>query len=116
MLYIMIIVGIIVSLAMLVVIIRFALSKKTEKLVRLASIIALGLIVLAIVFCLIMIAAGPKEVEEEVAFTALPPSTPVAVTNTGAVYFLIFGIVVVLFLGFIIFTAMRDQKKGKKSL
>jgi hypothetical protein len=108
----MIIVGIFVSLAMLVAIIRFALSKKTEKLVRLASIIALGLIALAVVFCLILIAMGPKEVEDEAAFTALSPAAPAAAANTGAVYFLIFGIVVVLFLGFIIFMALRDQKKG----
>jgi amino acid transporter len=110
----MIIVGVIISLALLGVIVRFALSKKTEKLVKWAAIIALAAISLAIIVCLIMIVSGPGAVEEEPVFSGLPLAEPVQTVDSDAVFFLVFGIIMLLFLGFIIFFSMKDKKKRLK--
>ncbi|WP_010259424.1 hypothetical protein [Treponema primitia] len=111
----MIIVGILVSLALLGVIIRFALSKQSEKLVKRAAVIALAVIGLAIVICLIMILTGPKPVEEEPVFSGLPLAEPVQVADSNMVYALLFGIIMLLFLGLIIFLSTRDKKTKRKS-
>jgi uncharacterized protein with PQ loop repeat len=114
MVFIMIIVGVLVSLALLGVIIRFALSKKTEKLVKRAAIIALAVISLAIIICLIIIVSGPGVVEEEPVFSGFPLAEPVQVADPSTTYFLVFGIIMLLFLGLIIFFSMKDKKKGLK--
>ncbi|MFP3041228.1 hypothetical protein LQZ19_05340 [Treponema primitia] len=106
----MVIVGILVSLALLGVIIRFALSKQSEKLVKRAAVIALAVIGLAIIVCLILIITGPKQVEEEPVFSGLPLAEPVQVADSNVVYALIFGIIMLLFLGLIIFLSIRGKK------
>jgi hypothetical protein len=110
----MIIVGVLVSLALLGVIVRFALSPKTEKPVKRAAVIALAVISLAIIVCLIMIVSGPGVVEEEPVFSGLPLAEPVQVADPNTIYILIFGIIMLLFLGLIIFFAIKDKKKGLK--
>ncbi|GHV81196.1 hypothetical protein AGMMS49944_29870 [Spirochaetia bacterium] len=112
----MIVVGILVSLVLLVVIIRFALSKQTDKLVKRAAVIALAVISVAIVICVIMIVSGPKAVEEEPVFAGFSPVEAAPVTNPASVYALIFGVILVLFVGFIIYLAMRDKKAEKNML
>jgi hypothetical protein len=108
----MIVVGILASLVLLVVISRFALSKQADKLVKRAAVIALAAIGLAIVICLIVIAAGPKPVEDAPVFAGLAVEEPVQVTNPATVYALIFGGILALFVGFIIFLSLREKKEG----
>jgi low temperature requirement protein LtrA len=109
----MIIVGVVVSIALLTVIIRFALSPKTEKPVKRAALIALGAICLAIVACLIMALTGPTAVEEEEVFAGLPLAEPVAVADPERVYMLAAGFILLLFVGLIIFLSLREEKKNR---
>jgi hypothetical protein len=107
----MIVVGILASIILLAAIIRFALSKQTDKLVKRAAIIALAVIGFALVVCLVVIAAGPKAAEEEPVFAGLSPVDAAPVTNPNMVYALIFGGIMVLFVGFIIYLAVKEKKK-----
>jgi multisubunit Na+/H+ antiporter MnhF subunit len=109
----MIILGVIVSIALLAVIIRFALSPQTDKLVKRAALIALGAISLAIVACLVLLITGPKAVEEEEVFAGLPLAEPVAVANPNRVYMLVVGFIMLLFVGLIIFLSLREEKKNR---
>jgi multisubunit Na+/H+ antiporter MnhB subunit len=107
----MIIVGAVISLALLAVIIRFALSPQTDKPVKRAALIALGAIGLAIVACLVIVIAGPRATEEEEVFAGLPLAEPVTVVNSNRIYMLAFGIIMLLFVGLIIFLSLREEKK-----
>jgi protein-S-isoprenylcysteine O-methyltransferase Ste14 len=111
----MIIVAAVISLALLAVIIRFALSPQTDKLVKRAALIALGAICLAIVVCLVMVFVGPKKVEEEVVFSGLPLAEPVAVVNTNKLYMLALGGILLLFVGLIILLSLREEKKKRSA-
>jgi hypothetical protein len=107
----MIVVGILASLVPLGVIIRFALSPQADKPVKRAAVIALAAIGIAIIICLIAIATGPKAVEEDPVFAGLSLEEPVQMTNPAAVYALIVGIIMALFVGFIILLSLRKEKK-----
>jgi low temperature requirement protein LtrA len=110
----MIILGVIVSLALLAVIIRFALSPKTGKPVKRAALIALGAIGLALVACLIMIIAGPRATEEEEVFAGLPLAEPVAAVDSNRAYMLALGVIMLLFVGLIIVLSLREEKRRLK--
>jgi hypothetical protein len=109
----MIIVGAIVSIALLGVIIRFALSPQTDRPVKRAALIALGAIGLAIVVCLVMVIAGPGPEEEEAVFIGLTPAEPVAAVNSGRIYMLILGFIMLLLVGLIILLSLREEKKKR---
>jgi hypothetical protein len=112
MVFYMIVVGAIVSLALLAMIIRFALSPKTDRLVKRAALIALAAIALAIIVCLVMALAGPGAEEEEEVFAGLPLAEPVAVAvDSNRVYMLVFGVIMLLFVGLVIFLSLREEKK-----
>ncbi|GHT85473.1 hypothetical protein FACS1894137_09800 [Spirochaetia bacterium] len=107
----MIVVGILVSLVLLALIIRFALSKQTDKPVKRAAIIALAVIGLSLVICLIVIATGSKAVKAEPVFTGFSLEEPVELTNPNTVYVLLLGVIMALFVGLVIFLAIRDRRK-----
>ncbi|MDR0643147.1 MAG: hypothetical protein LBG07_11905 [Treponema sp.] len=111
----MIVVGVIVSLALLAVIIRFALSRQSDKPVKRAALIALALISLTIIVCLVIVITGPQATEEEAVFTGLPLAEQVAVVNSGRSYMLIVGIFMLLFVGLIIFLSLREEKKKRSA-
>jgi multisubunit Na+/H+ antiporter MnhB subunit len=111
----MIIAGAIVSIGLLVVIIRFALSPQTEKPVKRAALIALGAICLTIVACLVMVLAGPKATEEETVFAGLPLAESVEVVDSGRIYMALLGIVMLLFVGLIIFLSLREERKKRSA-
>jgi hypothetical protein len=52
-------------------------------------------------------------VEAEPVFTGLPLAEPVEVTDPATVYALIFGVILVLFVGLIIFLSLKDKKTGR---
>jgi hypothetical protein len=111
----MIILGIIVSILLLGVIIRFALSPQTDKLVKRAALIALGAIGLAILACLIAVIAGPKAVVEEEVFAGLPLAEPVAVgISPNRISMLILGFIMLALIGFIIVLGLREKKKNHR--
>jgi formate hydrogenlyase subunit 3/multisubunit Na+/H+ antiporter MnhD subunit len=110
----MIIVGILASLALLAVIIRFALSPQTDRLIKRAARIALAAIALAIIACLILVIAAPGAEEEEEVFAGLPLAEPVvAAVDPNRVYMLIVGAIMLLFVGLIIFLSLREEKKKR---
>jgi hypothetical protein len=112
----MLILGVIASLILLAAIIRFALSPQTDRLVKRAAIIALGVIGLAIVACLIAVVAGPEAVVEEEVFAGLPLAEPVvAGISPNRIYMLILGSVMLALIGFIIFLALGEKKKKRRS-
>ncbi|MDR1249696.1 MAG: hypothetical protein LBK63_10370 [Treponema sp.] len=112
----MLILGVIVSILFLGMIIRLVLSSRTDRLVKRAALIALGVIGLAIVGCLIMAVAGFKEPETEEVFAGFPLSEPEDSANPGRAYTLIFGSIMLALIGFIILMALREKTKtaGRK--
>jgi multisubunit Na+/H+ antiporter MnhB subunit len=115
----MIVPGVIASLILLGVIIRFALSPRTDRLVKRAALIALGAIGLAILACMIMVIAGPEAVVEEEVFAGLPLAEPVATgISPYRIYLLVLGSAMLALIGLIIFLALREKAKtaGRKLL
>jgi small-conductance mechanosensitive channel len=111
----MLILGVIASLALLAAIIRFALSPQTDRLVRRAALIALAVIALALVVCLIVLITGPDAVEEEEVFAGLPLAETVPVSNPNKGYMLIMGLIMLLFVGLIIFLSLREERKKRSA-
>jgi hypothetical protein len=109
----MIIAAALVSLILLAVIIRFALSPQTDKLVKRVAVIALGAIGLALLACLAVILSrfGGEETAAEDLIPGLPLAEPSAAAGPDGIYMLIFGFVLLLFIGLIIFLSMREKKK-----
>jgi hypothetical protein len=98
------------------VIVFFAVSKKTEPVLRLAAIIALGVITLAVAVCLIIIFAesGSVPVEPEPG-DFLPDDSPKPKAGGLPWMIIIFTIILLGFLGFVIYLALKEQKlQGKK--
>jgi hypothetical protein len=111
----MIILGVMVSLLFLGMIIRFALSPQTDKPVKRAAIIALGIIGLAILACLIAVIAGPKAMVEEEVFSGLPLEEPVAIgISPNRIPMLILGFIMLALIGIIIVLALREKKKNRR--
>jgi hypothetical protein len=113
MVFYMIIVGAIVSLALLAVIIRLALSPQTDKPVKRAALIALAAIGLTIVTCLAIIITGPAATEDEEVFVGLPLAEPVAAANSNRGYMLAVGLIMLLFIGLVILLSLREEKKKR---
>ena len=106
----MIVVLIILSLGLLGVIIYFAVSPKSSRLLRLSAIIALGVIGLALIICGIIILIGPAEDEDVISFPVFPDISP-PVKKINNVSDIIILAVLLLFVGFVMFRAMKEQKK-----
>ena len=103
----------ILSVALLGLIIYFAVSSKSSRLLKLAAFIALGLIGLSLGVCGFFLLKGPAESNETIPLSLFQEVKPPAKTgNTVAT--VIFFIVFVLVLAVIIFLAIRDQKKKDK--
>jgi multisubunit Na+/H+ antiporter MnhF subunit len=111
----MLILGVVVSLALLAAIIRFALSPQTDRMVRRVALIALIAIALALAVCLILIITGPDAVEEEEVFAGLPLAETVAVSNPNKGYMLILGIILLLFVGLMILLSLREERKKRSA-
>ena len=99
----------ILSFCLLGVIVYFAISPKSSRLLRLVAIIALGVITLTILICGIIIIKGPGEEVELIPILPDPGAVPVKKENraVGIVILLVFLAVLAL----IILKAYKDQKK-----
>ena len=101
---------IILSVGLLGVIIYFAVSPKSSRLLRLSSLIALGLIGLSLGVCGIFLIRGPGE-EAADAFVPVfqETSSPSKSSNAGPIvaFLVIFAAIMAL----IVFLALRDQRK-----
>jgi hypothetical protein len=109
----MIIAGGIVSLVLLAVIVRFALSPQTDAPVKRAAVIALGAIGLAVLVCLALILtwSGGEETAAEDVIPGLFPAEPSAASGLDGVYLLVAGCILLLFIGLILFLSLREKKK-----
>jgi hypothetical protein len=110
-----IVVLVILSVVLLGAIIYFAISPKSSRLLRLASVIALGLVALSLLVSGFFIIKGPSEEEATIPFQLFSDTPPPAKSN-----FRLFDIGVLVFflgiIGFVIAKAMRDQKKAQKEV
>ena len=106
----MIILLIILSLGLLGGIIHFAISPKSSKLLRLAALIALGVIALSLVICGILIIIGPKE-DPDAALFQVFQDMPTQPQSRNIFDLVILGIILAV-VSLVILKALRDQRKS----
>ena len=106
----MIVVLIILSLGLLGVIIYFAVSPNSSRLLRLSAIIALGAIGLALIICGIIILIGPGEDEDIISFPVFPDISPPTkkINNVSDIIILV---VFLALISFVVYRAVKEQKK-----
>jgi amino acid transporter len=103
------------ALIFLGVIVFFAVSKKTEPRLRLAAIIALGAITLAVMVCLILVFVGSSSIPvESQPGDFLEDSSPREKGGGLPWVLIIFTIILLGFLGVVIYLALKEQKQQKK--
>ena len=109
----MLIVSAIFSVGLLGVIIYFAVSPKSSKLLKYSAIIALVLIGISLVICGIFLIKGPAEGSGIIPLAILPDAAPqVKRSFNVADILIIMAMLTVLVL--VIIKALRDQKKAQK--
>ncbi|MDR2029231.1 MAG: hypothetical protein LBP93_06815 [Treponema sp.] len=100
------------ALGFLGIIIYFALSKESSRVVRLAALIALGAVILSVLVCGIIVILGPGESGEEPVmpdFLATEQPEAPAATNTFVLVIVI--LFLLLFLGMVVFLSLKEQRK-----
>jgi threonine/homoserine/homoserine lactone efflux protein len=102
------------ALIFLGAIVFFAVSKKTEPGLRLAAIIALGLIVLAVIVCLILIFAGSSSIPVESEPGDFLDTSPAQKDGGLPWVIIIFTIILLGFLGFVIYLALKERNLQRK--
>jgi len=106
----------ILSVGLLGLIIYFAVSPKSSKLVKMSALIALGFIGLSIVVCVVFLIKGPSQ---DPAAISLPvfqdtPTVPAKKANVPAILVLIAFLLFIL--GLIIVAVRRDKSKGGETV
>ena len=109
----MLIVGIIFSIGLLGVIIYFAISAKSSRLLKLTAIIALGLISLSLVISGIFIIKGPAEDPSIIQLPVFQDTAP-QVKKSFRVVDIVILAVMIIGLVVVIVKASKDQKKTPK--
>ncbi|MDR0511800.1 MAG: hypothetical protein LBG93_01680 [Treponema sp.] len=104
------IVLIILSAGLLGLIIYFAVSSSSSRLLKRVSIVAMGLIALSLVVAGIIVLLGPGGTEEVVLPIALGQQAPAA-DDTNYFGFIMFLLLFLLIIGLIIALTHRDSKK-----
>jgi heme/copper-type cytochrome/quinol oxidase subunit 4 len=100
------------SVALLGVIVYFALSPKSSKALRLTALIALGVIIVSVLVCLIIIFAGLEFAGKEPAMPDfLAPEAPPAAPEGNFFALFLLAAFLLAFLGVVVFLSMRERKK-----
>jgi len=108
----MVVVLVILSVGLLGVMIYFAVSPKSSKLLRMAAVIGLGLICLSLLICGFFIVLGPAEEEEVIIpFPITSEAQTAPVKEESHLFDIILIVVIMLALAGIILKAIRDQRK-----
>ncbi|MDR1048063.1 MAG: hypothetical protein LBL64_09820 [Treponema sp.] len=102
------------ALIFLGVIVFFAVSKKTEPRLRLAAIAALGVITLAVMVCLILVFAGSSSIPVEPEPGVFLDNPPRQKGGGLPWMVIIFTIILLGFLGTVMYLALKEQKRQKK--
>ena len=110
----MIVFLVILSLALLGVIIFFAISSKSSRILKIASLIALGAICLSLVICIIIIVIGPAE-DPMAVHVPVFDDTPSQGESGGRASDIIILVIFLLVISLVIAKASRDQKKLVKA-
>jgi hypothetical protein len=102
------------SLVLLGLIVYYALSPRSSRILRFSALGALGAIMLSIVICVIVIFAGTGGNDEPVMpdFFAAEPLQPAPRANFFVLFLL--ALFLLAFLGIVIFIAMRERRRGEK--
>ena len=105
----------ILSVGLLGLIVYFAVSPKSSKMIKLAAVVALGFIGISIGVCVFFLIKGPSQ---DPAAISLPvfqdtPTVPAQKTNVSAILVFITFLLVVL--GLIIIAVRRDRLKNKET-
>jgi amino acid transporter len=107
----MLVVLAILSVGLLGFIIYLALSPKSTRFMKLASLIALGLIGLSLGICAIFLIIGPGEDDGGVPFPVFSDAPPTQPRQTNIIETLVFFAVFLLIMGLIVTLAIRDRRK-----
>ena len=109
----MIIFGILLGLVILAAMVYLSLSKRSNFSTRIASLIALAVMVISVIICLCFVFFGGSEpVDESIVIIAgTPEETPKTNSNTIAFLFLI-----VFFIGLLATVAVLSLKEHRKTL
>jgi heme A synthase len=101
-----------IALGFLGAIVYFALSKKSSRFVRLAALIALGVVILSVLVCgliiLLSLGGGTEEPVMPDFFVTEQPEAP-AKTNTFIIALVM--IFLLVFLGMVVFFSLKEQRK-----
>jgi uncharacterized membrane protein len=101
-----------IALGFLGVIVYFALSKESSRVVRLAALIALGAVILSVLVCgiIVLLSLGGGG-EEPVAPDFLVAERPEAPAKTDTFVMVIVLLFLLLFLGLVVFLSLKEQRK-----
>ncbi|MHB9291544.1 hypothetical protein Holit_00622 [Hollandina sp. SP2] len=104
---------ILVSLGLFILIVYFALSKRSSLLIKRTAVIALILIGLAVAVSLYLIFSEPAVTLSPGLPTEIPPDKPVPVKGVTSTPILVGAILLLLFITLIVYISLRDQhRKG----
>lgn len=91
-------------------ILYFALSKKSGPLIKKAALVTLIILALSVIISLLLIFNQPAEVSPGV-FVESVPDTPIRSNNTNIVALIVFILLFLFFLGVIILTTLRERRE-----
>ncbi|MDR2519136.1 MAG: hypothetical protein LBD13_06985 [Spirochaetaceae bacterium] len=104
----------IVPLALFILIIHFAVSKKSSLIIRWAAIMALIIIGVSLALCLFIIFSDPAAVAVKgPAITLMPEEEIAAVKEGDPLPLLLFGILLLLFIALVVYLSLREQYRKK---
>ena len=118
------IISAILSLGLVGLIIYFAVSPKSSRLLKLSAFVALGLIALTLAICGIVLIRGPGESQESITLPSFLDTSPPP-QKTSAVPVIVFSLAFLSILGLITYLALKEyrqkhtdsaNKKDKKPL
>ena len=112
----MLVILIIFSVGLLGLIIYFAVSPKSSKLLKMAASIALGLICISLLICGILLLIGPKNDPNAALVQFLSEEQGQAVTQSRNFTDIILLLVLFGILALVINRSMKEQKKMAKSI
>jgi len=111
----MLVVLAILSVALLGLIIYFAVSSRSSRLLKLSALIALGLIGLSVLICGVFLFIGPSQKASDLVLPAFLEEGPKA--RSGNLMALVVFLITVLFIvSLIIFIPMREKRKKERSI
>jgi amino acid transporter len=103
------------SVVLLGVIVYFALSRQSSRILRFSALAALGAIILSVLICVIIIFANTEfAAEEPVMPDFLAAEAPPAPRGNFLVLFLL-AFFIIVFLGVVIFLSLKERRRNHSS-